>query len=266
MSRDDAKQQDERLVGSDRVLAVLVELAAHPAGATLDDLAGALNSPKSTVHRALASLRKASLAEQTARGVYALGDEFFRLAFRNYESRPETVRLEPLMQSLSAEYGETVHYAVLDGKEVVYRAKVDPPQGAVKLTSTVGGRNPAYRTAVGKLLLSQIITTKPELRAWLGDDNLVPKTPSTITDPDAFFAELQATRARGYGVDDQENEPGINCVAVPVFSGASGVPAGAISVSALRFRYPLEKLLDSVPSLLQRVGRDPKKVGDAGAS
>lgn len=266
MTQDDSKRQDERLVGSDRVLAVLIELANHPAGATLEDLAGALNSPKSTVHRALASLRRASLAEQTARGVYALGDEFFRLAFRNYESRPETVRLEPLMHSLSAEYGETVHYAVLDGKEVVYRAKVDPPQGAVKLTSTVGGRNPAYRTAVGKLLLSQIITTKPELLAWLGDDSLAPRTPSTITDPDVFFTELQATRDRGYGVDDEENEPGINCVAVPVFGDSSGVPSGAISVSALRFRYPLEELLDTVPSLLEQVGFDPKTAGHAMSS
>ncbi|WP_430867358.1 IclR family transcriptional regulator [Demequina aurantiaca] len=253
MTQATPKHQGEQLVGSDRVLAVLIELANHPDGVTLEELAATLNSPKSTVHRALASLRKASLAEQPARGFYALGDEFFRLAFQNYEARPDTVRLEPLMHSLSAEYGETVHYAVLDGKEVVYRAKVDPAQGAVKLTSMVGGRNPAYRTAVGKMLLSQIISTKSELLEWLGEDKLEPKTPSTITDPDAFVAELLSTRARGYGVDDEENEPGINCIAVPVLGESSGAPSGAMSISALRFRYPLEKLLDTAPALIARV-------------
>ena len=253
MPHDAAADQGKRLVGSDRVLAVLIELAGHPEGVTLDELATVLGSSKPTVHRALASLRKASLAKLTSRGVYALGDEFFRLAFRNYEGRSETARLDPLMRALAAEYGETIHYAVLDGRDVVYRAKVDPPQGAVKLTSTVGGRNPVYRTAVGKLLLSQVIATKADLLDWLGGEALEAKTTFTITDPDELLSELEATRARGYGIDDQENELGINCVAVPVYADRSGPPVGAISVSALRFRYPLKRLLQTVPSLRSQV-------------
>jgi IclR family transcriptional regulator, acetate operon repressor len=253
MTHDASIGQGERLVGSDRVLAVLIELAKRPDGATLEELAGALDSPKSTVHRALASLRKASLAELTSRGVYSVGDEFFRLAFSNYAARPETERLQPLLSSLADEYGETVHYAVLDGKDVVYRAKVDPAQGSVKLTSYVGGRNPAYRTGVGKLLLSYILNTEAELAAWLEGSELEARTASTITDPAALLAELQATRLRGYGIDDQENELGINCIAVPVFGASSTTPTGAISVSALRFRYPLERLVETAPALAERV-------------
>lgn len=240
-------------MGSDRVLAVLIELAKRPEGATLEELTAALDSPKSTVHRALASLRKALLAELTSRGVYSLGDEFFRLAFSNHAARPDTARLQPLLTSLAAEYGETVHYAVLGGKDVVYRAKVDPSQGPVKLTSFVGGRNPAYRTGVGKLLLSYIVNTEAQLAEWLDGDELEASTASTITDPSAFLAELQATRTRGYGIDDQENELGINCIAVPVFGASSTTPVGAISVSALRFRYPLEQLVQTAPTLAARV-------------
>ena len=47
--------------------------------------------------------------------------------------------------------------AVLEGTEIVYRSKVDPPAGAVRLTSTVGGRNPAHSTAVGELLLAHAL-------------------------------------------------------------------------------------------------------------
>ncbi|MBX3098984.1 MAG: IclR family transcriptional regulator [Salinibacterium sp.] len=253
MSQEESERHDTRLVGADRVLAVLTELARHPDGVSLEELAQALDSPKSTVHRALSSLRRASLAEQLSRGTYVLGDEFLRLAFRNYEARPDTARLEPLMRELAISYGETVHYAVLDGKDIVYRAKVDPPQGAVRLTSVVGGRNPVYRTAVGKLLLSQVVATKTELLDWLGGEPLEGKTPFTIVDPDALLRELATTRERGYGVDDQENELGINCVAVPVFLDRSGDPVGAISVSALRFRYPLERLLDTIPDLRAKV-------------
>jgi DNA-binding IclR family transcriptional regulator len=195
--RELANQQvrnKEHLVGSDRVLAVLAELAEHPSGIALDDLTRILNNPKPTVHRALAALCRARLADQPRRGIYVLGDEFLRLAYRFQDRRPESARIEPVLEKLATEYGETAHYAVLDGTDVVYRAKVDPPTGAVRLTSTVGGRNPAFCTAVGKLLLSSFIQSEAELAEWLGTRTLDARTPNTLVTVPALFAELQRTR------------------------------------------------------------------------
>lgn len=242
-------ESEERLVGADRVIAVLTELAEHPLGVTLDELAGKLRSSKPTVHRALATLRRAGLADLVGRGVYVLGDEYLRLAFRNLDGRPETPRVQPLLEELAVTYGETAHYAVLSGTDIVYRAKMDPPQGAVRLTSVIGGRNPAYRTAVGKVLLSTRLFDLAQVRDWFGADRLPPKTPQTITSPEALLAELQATRLRGFGIDDQENEVGINCVAIPVHLDGSDTPTGAISVSAVSFRCSLERLVESVPAI-----------------
>ncbi|WP_260615527.1 helix-turn-helix domain-containing protein [Microbispora sp. KK1-11] len=109
-------------MGSDRVLAVLKELSRYPDGVGLDELTRAIGSPKPTVHRALGALRRAGLADQDARGHYMLGDEFLRMAFAHHEARPEHVRIRPLLETLAARFGETAHYAVLDGREVVYRA------------------------------------------------------------------------------------------------------------------------------------------------
>ncbi|MET0735346.1 MAG: IclR family transcriptional regulator, partial [Microbacterium sp.] len=201
----------ERLVGADRVVAVLTELAEHPLGITLDELAGLLRSSKPTVHRALATLRRAGLADMTGRGVYVLGDEYLRLAFRNLDGRPETARLQPLLEELATRYGETAHYAVLAGHDIVYRAKMDPPQGAVKLTSVIGGRNPAYRTAVGKALLGTRLTDLAEVSAWLGPVPLEQKTPNTLATAEALLSAIAQARRLGYAVDDQENEIGINC-------------------------------------------------------
>jgi IclR family acetate operon transcriptional repressor len=240
----------ERLVGADRVLAVLVDLAEHPAGVTLDELAGRLSSPRSTVHRALASLRRARLATQTGRGRYMLGDDFIRLALKNQAGRPDTERIEPVLAKLVERFGETAHFALLEGRDVVYRAKVDPSQGAVRLSSTVGGRNPAYRTAVGKLLLSQILPDRDAFDSWLPEEPLEAPTAHTITDPDALWRELVTTRERGYATDDQENELGVNCVAVPVGSTAVRAAEGAVSVSALAFRTPLRRLVEAVPEIL----------------
>ena len=245
----------ERLVGADRVIAVLTELAEHPLGVTLDELAGILRSPKPTVHRALATLRRAGLADLVGRGVYVLGDEYLRLAFRNLDGRPENQRIQPLLEELADTLGETAHYAILSGTDIVYRAKMDPPRAAMRLTSVVGGRNCAYSTAVGKALLSDRLHTVAEVDDWFAGVSFEQKTPNTITSPIALLAELKATRARGYGLDDQENELGVNCLAIPVFIEGSLVPTGAISVSAVTFRCPVDRLVAALPEIRATIVR-----------
>jgi IclR family transcriptional regulator, acetate operon repressor len=242
----------DRLVGADRVLAILGELARHPDGIGLDEMARAVASNKATVHRALASLRRAGFAMQDGRGRYVLGDEFLRLAFAHHEARPDHVRIGPVLRALAERYGETAHYAVLDGDSVVYRAKVDPPRGAVRLTSTVGGRNPAHCTAVGKLLLAYAFTDA-SLREWIGDRILERRTDRTITTADALSRELHLIRERGYATDDQENEAGVNCLAVPVFLGSPAAPTGAVSVSAPAYRTPLSSLTAEVGTIREMV-------------
>jgi DNA-binding IclR family transcriptional regulator len=235
-------------VGAERVLTVLVELAKEPEGLSLDELTKRLGAAKPTVHRALGSLTRLGLANRLARGRYVLGDEFLRLAFMHQDRRPDSARMEPLLEALTAEFGETTHYAVLDGDEVVYRAKRDPLAGAVRLTSTVGGRNPAYRTAVGKMLLAWRFDSLDAAERWAAGEAgaLEQKTPSTLTAPRDLAWALQVARERGYAIDDQENEPGVNCIALPVFLDSPHTPSGALSVSALSFRTPLDELTAAV--------------------
>jgi len=235
----------EKIVGAERVLTVLKELADHAEGISLDELTMALKASKSTVHRALATILKSGLATKTARGNYILGDEFLRIANNFQASRPAGRQFEPLLRELATQFGETTHYAVLDGAEVVYRVKVDAPKGSVKLTSVIGGRNPATCTAVGKILLSYQLNSLKELNEWLGPEKLVKRTKKSIASPMKLFEELRASRSRGYGIDDEENEVGVNCIAFPVFIGDATTPIGAVSISGLAFRTPLENLLDS---------------------
>ena len=244
----------QRLVGSDRVLAVLRELAERPDGVGLDELSRAMGSPKATVHRALAALRRAGFATQDGRGRYVLGDDFLRLAFAHNEARPEGVRVMPALRALSDRYGETTHYAVLDGDSVVYRAKADPPSGGVRLTSMVGGRNPAHSTAVGKMLLALALPDDDAVRRWAKGRAFEARTPATLISTDALVAELARTRERGYATDDEENEPGIACIAVPAHLLGPGQASGAVSVSAVAFRTPLAALVAELPAIRRTVG------------
>src|SRR6478609_6699364 len=230
---DATASEEARLVGSDRVLAVLKELARHPDGVGLDELTRAIGSPKPTVHRALQSLRRAGLADQV-----------LRRAFAHHGARPDHLRIRPVLEALAATFGETAHYAVLDGAEVVYRAKVDPPAGAVRLTSTIGGRNPAHSTAVGKLLLASRLASREDVERWVAGARLERRTPHTRCTVDALHQDLVEIRERRYATDDQENETGINCLALPVYLTSPGTPSGAVSISALTYRTPMSALVD----------------------
>jgi IclR family acetate operon transcriptional repressor len=238
-----------KLVGADRTLAVLTALAGYAEGVSLEEITVAVGSPKPTVHRALGALRRAGFATQDGRGRYLLGDDFLRLAFTHHEGRPDNVRVHPALVALAERYGETAHYAVLEEDAVVYRAKVDPPQGAVRLTSVVGGRNPAHCTAVGKLLLSYRLTDRSAVVAWVRDRDLERRTDRTLTTAGKLHAELERIRAQGFSVDDEENEPGVHCLAVPAFLTSRTVPTGAISISALAYRTPLATLVDEVDAI-----------------
>lgn len=257
---DPVLDAEERLVGSDRVLAVLAALAARPDGCGLEELARAVGSPKPTVHRALASLRRAGFALQDGHGHYILGDEFLRLAFAHHEARPDHLRVHGILARLVDRFGETAHYGVLDGRWVVYRAKLDPPMGAMRLTSVVGGRNPAHVTALGKMLLATTLPTEAAVASWVGEVALATPTDRSASSVAELHAELERTRTRGYSVDDQENERGVNCIAIPVFLTSPTVPSGAISVSALAHRMPLSQLVaaaDEIRAIIEAEDQSP---------
>jgi IclR family acetate operon transcriptional repressor len=246
---DQADGTPDRLVGAERVLAVLAELARHPDGIGLEEMARTVASAKPTVHRALASLRRAGFASQDGYGRYVLGDEFLRLAFAHHENRPDHVRVLPILRALCDRYGETVHYATLDGRSVVYRSKLDPPTGPVRLNSVVGGRNPAHCTAVGKMLLAGRLHDLQAVRDWIGDRPLSRPTERSAGTAEELHAALEQVRAAGYAVDDQENEPGVNCFAVPAHLTSPTVPSGAISISGLVYRMPVKELTADLPAI-----------------
>jgi IclR family acetate operon transcriptional repressor len=237
------RQVENRLVGVDRVLAALRELADHPTGVALEELAQRLGQPKSSVHRALAALRRFGLAQQDADRRYRLSLDFVGLAFRYYESLEEQSLVGPTLDALAKRLSETAHYAVLDGADVIYVARVAPPDVGFKMAATIGGRQPAHSTALGKVLLAHALRGGGDVERFVaGHGPLQKRTPRTLTTARALGRELAAIRERGYALDDQENESGVNCIAFPVFIGPRDRPAGAISVSAVAQRTPLEQL------------------------
>jgi DNA-binding IclR family transcriptional regulator len=251
LALDAASQpQQTRPVGAGRVLLVLKELARHPKGVALDRLARELEIPKSSLHRVLAALRSAQLAEHDDRGHYRLSLEFVRLAFEYYQALDRSALVLPALEALVDRFEETAHYAELDGDEIVYVAKVDPRGSAVRMSSVVGGRNPAHCTGIGKALLAHTLTDRAAVDRYVAEHAPLPRrTDRTLVSADELDRELTDVRARGFAVDDQESEPGVNCIAFPIFLESAERPAGAISLAALVHRTQVAELIASAADI-----------------
>jgi DNA-binding IclR family transcriptional regulator len=225
----------------DRALRLLQELGGHGSGATLDDLAGATELPKSSVHRTLAALRERGFVMQEDDGRYLIGSELLRVAFEFHGRVDLRVVLRPVLTRLRDALNETVHLGQLQGGDVVYLDKLESSH-PIRLTSTVGGRNPAHCTAVGKALLAWTYPDESGLRAWIKEQGtLVERTANSITSAGALVREAARIRADGFARDMEESEIGVRCVAAPVFLG-SARPRAAVSVSAPRERLPAARI------------------------
>jgi IclR family transcriptional regulator, acetate operon repressor len=226
----------------DRALRVLVLLAQRGEGWPLEELAEASGIPKSSLHRVLGALRHRGFATQPEVSAnYLLGPAALEIAFGFHERLDVRVLARPLLAALLERFHETVHLAVLGQGAVVY---VDKREGThpIRMSSTIGGRNPAYCTGVGKALLAALLPDDPSVRTWVDVHGpLVARTPATATTADELVIRLAQTRSRGYAVDLGENEPGVHCVAVPLVFGGRA-PIAAVSVTAPASRLPRSRL------------------------
>ena len=102
----------------------------------------------------------------------------------------------------------------------------------------IGKQTPMHSTSSGKLLLSQF--KDEELERFVAEKGLPALTQHTITTKEALFNELHITRCRGYAIDNEECEPGLRCISVPIYDYT-----GRIAAAMCCFGES-EKLADSI--------------------
>ncbi|WP_160725099.1 IclR family transcriptional regulator [Bacillus sp. USDA818B3_A] len=195
---------------------------------------------KSTVHSLLKTLQEHSyIAQNPEDGKYRLG---MKLAERgNFVVSNMDIRkiARKYLLDLSTKTGQTVHLGILEGKEGVYIDKVEGEQSIIRY-SRIGRRLPLHSTSIGKVLLAW--QDPNEMQLLLKDYHYQFQTTNTILNEEMFLKELEKVKQQGYAVDDQENEQGVRCAAVPIFNGKGQVLA-ALSISTLVSRVSDPELL-----------------------
>ncbi len=231
-------------------LQLLESLARRNEAAGITDLATELELGKSTVHRLLQTLvAQGYVLHNEAQGSYRISLKLWELGTAIEKHLDLTTVSATPMAELLRDTRETVHLSVLDGTEVIYVAKLDSPE-PVRAYSEVGGRAPAHCVATGKAMLAwQNPVTIEHLST-----NLAAHTAATLTQPQAFLAEMQKVRERGYAVNRGEWRETVWGVAAPVRT-SDGTVRGAIGISGPATRVKESKIGELAEQVLAAAER-----------
>ena len=233
MSANQVKESSYRVQVIDRALGVLEALAGEGQPMSLVKLSKRLGLPKSTTMRLLMVLEGHRFVEKSAEsGLYRLGLKLFELGSKAVAQFDLTERARPHLERLVSRTGETAYLSVLDGAEALVVERVESSR-AVRVPASVGWRNPAHCTAVGKVLLAH--TPESRLTAVLGKARLRAYTENTITSLAQLREELRLVRERGFALDDEETEDGLRCIAAAV-QEHSGRVAAALGILGPAYR------------------------------
>jgi IclR family pca regulon transcriptional regulator len=154
--------------------------------------------------------------------------------------------VQPVLDAISERTNESASAAILDGTHVAFIARARGRR-FVSVAMTVGTRLPAWCCATGHALLSCLEDREAER---LLRRSKLPRSVGAKS-PERVLQEVRRARTAGYGLNDEEFEPGLRSIAVPV-RNMRGEVVLAIGIGTHSARLQLAQLAPKLlPSLQQ---------------
>lgn len=206
-----------KVPAADQTLRILLLLAKSRGPLPASMIATQLGLPRSTVYHLLATLKEHGfvmhLPEEQR---FGLGSAAIELSSAYGRQEPLTRLGMPVLASLTGDLGMSAHLAILHGTDVLYVVEQRAP-GAPSLVTDIDVRLPAYLTATGRAILSEM--PKAQVRALFpSKDAFVerPGRPLAISRYSDLRRVLDETKARGYSFEHEEITEGFSSVGFPV--------------------------------------------------
>lgn len=242
-----------------KALRILDALGDCPGGLGITELSGVLKSPKSTVHRLVATLETVGyLFFDSSTAKYALGSRVARLGEQLNQQFPLLTFGVPALEELTRECKEASHLAIREGAEVVYISHEEIKE-PIRVSFGMGHRAPVYCTAGGKVFLAGLSNSEI-LTLYKNKRKFERRTPRTITNLDDLLSAVTTVRKEGIAYDDEEYLPGLCCIAAPVRDFSSRTIA-AISLTAMKLRMTAERRALFKEALLRASAELSEKLG-----
>jgi len=231
-----------------KALDILEALQSANSPRALDEIVAATGIARSTAHRLLLNLSARGYVERSPSARFALGLRLLELGANVRQKQSLRELALPIMLEIRDHFRETVNLGKLRGDSVVYLESVESAY-AFRVSPVVGVTDPVHATALGKAILAWL---PPERRPAISDWTRL--TPKTITDPEAFDADLALTRKLGFAIDDEESMEGGRCIGVPILRNHAVVAALSISGPKARITDDrVQEMADRLKSAAEKI-------------
>ncbi|MEZ8993934.1 DNA-binding transcriptional regulator KdgR [Vibrio sp. 10N.222.54.A1] len=218
----------------------------------VSELSQRLMMSKATTYRFLQTMKTLGFVEQEGEAdKYSLTLKLFELGSKALEHVDLVDLANAEMAKISKIINETVHLGSIDEDSIIYLHKIDSSYH-LRMHSRIGRRNPLYSTAIGKVLMSHM--EDQDVRDLLANVEFKKHTQRTHENVDQLLEELDLVREQHFGEDNEEQEPGLRCIAVPIYD-RFGDPIAAISVSFPTIRFEESRKREYI-ALLHSAGRN----------
>ncbi|ATE63623.1 IclR family transcriptional regulator domain-containing protein [Rhizorhabdus dicambivorans] len=188
-------------------------------------------------------------------GQYALTPRLLPLACGYLTSTPLASAAQAVANALRDRLEETISVGTLDPSDpgrIIYIARAERNQ-IIAAPLMVGSTLPSHCTSMGRILLAAM--DEDERERWLSAALLEPRTERTITSPERLRAELASVAEQRWSLVEEELEPGLRSLAVPV-RDRDGTVVASLNVATFSHAHSRERLLEiHLPDLRAAAGQ-----------
>lgn len=240
------------VTSAERCLAILELLVDEPQGMPLSVIAQRLALPVSATHRLLSVLvARRHIRQDAVSERYVITLRIASLGLRLLAATKLPDVCQPVLDALAEKTGEFVRLSVVDGKHLTWVAKAQGSRSNIRYDPAAGRDVPLHATAMGKAWLASLPeeeAVRIVLDRGFGGDFIGPNAVRTI---EALRQQLRLTRERGFGLVDEEAEPGISAVAVAVRDSVDPrhPVVGCVSIGGPKYRLSQDHLMAFAPFL-----------------
>jgi DNA-binding IclR family transcriptional regulator len=243
-----------RIVRSVKHAIELLRLLASGGPLSLSDLARKSGLSKTSTFHLLRTLELEKFVAKDEAGRYRLSWGAYEIGSAVTRSVDLARTARPHLDRLAEASGEATLLGIIEGDSVLYidRGQAD---GSLMMVANVGRRSPLHTNASGKLLLA---FAPAETADRVIDSGLERRTFATITDPAILRKELETIRTRGFATCWQEQETGLNSIALPL-RDYTGEICAALTVAGPSNRLTRR----SVPRIVDMIKQEADQVSAA---
>jgi DNA-binding IclR family transcriptional regulator len=219
----------------DKLVRLLEALRDAPGGLSLQQLAARTGYVKSSIHRAVQSLKHHGYVEQPVPGgPYRLGARILLLARGLKEGIGLLTHARPYLQELGDTFNESVYLAMLRGGRAIFVEVIETRRRELRLVGPLDAVVSFHATAAGKVVAAFLPEeARTALLATLKPEKATARTRTKRID---ILRDWQQVARRGYATNDEETIVGAYFLAAPLFD-AEGAICGAISIGLPKPRY-----------------------------